>query len=457
MLVKTSTSAGDIAELTAGDGAALVRAGELKPSEWMDACLAVARAVEPELQAWAYLDHDRAMAAAGALDRVDWSKQRVPPLLAGVPLGVKDIFNSIDMPTQRGSAFWSGYMAGNDARVVARAKWAGAVVMGKTATAEFAVHTPPRTVNPCSGEHIAGTSSTGSAVAVLAGMTPLALGTQSAGSIIRPASYVGVLGYKPSFGLIPRTGVLKTGDTLDSIGWFARSVSDLELALDALRVEGRDHPNVERGIAAAVAKRGNAKTWRVALALPPAWEIAAGYARAAIEEYANQVGNRPDIDVSTLDLREELREAHDVHRIVYHKSLSHYFHDEAQKWDLLSQSFRDLLEEGRRISRDEYASALDRQAALAHRLEARLEGVDALMTLSVAGEAPTMAQPAEPRDSALVWTMCGAPSISLPMFKGPTGMPFGLQLVAPRYGDYTLLQLAKTLFDEPLPRWRPEA
>src|SRR5262249_34379576 len=142
---------------------------------------------------WAHLDHDQAMAASRALDHKDWSKQPVTPHLAGVPVGVKDIFNTIEMPTQRGSAFWSGYMAGNDAPGGARAKWAGAVVMGKTATAEFAVHTPPRTVNPRSGQHIAGTSSTGSAVAVLAGMTPLALGTQSAGSIIRPASYVGVL------------------------------------------------------------------------------------------------------------------------------------------------------------------------------------------------------------------------------------------------------------------------
>ncbi len=447
----------DLSQLTIADGTERVRSGAIRPSEWMAACLDIAAGLEPRLKAWAYLNPDQAMRAASARDATDWSAAQIAPALAGVPLAVKDVFNTVDMPCEKGSVLWKDYTPGNDARVVERAKWAGAVVMGKSATAEFAVHSAPDTINPVAPDRIAGTSSTGSAVAVLTGMVPLALGTQSAGSIIRPASYVGVMGFKPSYGLIPRTGVLKTCDTLDTIGWFARSVEDLGLALDTLRVGGRDHPNVERGLSAARAKRAarGHRPWRVAMAIPPSWDQAQPYARDALEHYAHQIGNRRDMDVSVMDLRPDLGDVHAVHTTIYHKNLVYYFKRELDNPELCSESIREVTDDGRSISMEAYRAALDRQSELRDVLARKLDDVDVLITLAVAGEAPGLDHPQEPIDSSLVWTLCGVPSVTVPIFKGPNGLPYGLQIVAPRWGDHTLLEVAKTLYPDVLPCWRP--
>jgi len=441
----------DIVRLTAAEGIAAVRAGELRPSQWAEACLARARAVEPLVNAWQALDEAAARRAASALDARDWAAWRPEPLLAGLPLAVKDIFNTTDLPTCMGSDLWQGFTPGNDARVVAQAKLLGAFVLGKTVTAEFAVHNPGSTRNPQSPAHIAGTSSTGSAVAVVTGMAPAGLGTQSAGSIIRPASYVGVIGFKPSFGLIPRTGVLKTADTLDSIGWFARSVADIRLLLDALRVRGRDYPMVERGLARQALKRRPGAPWRLALAKPPTWASWDAGAREQLVEYALQLGNRPDVELRELDLRETFAEAHGVHRLIYHKQLAYYFQRELERAEAVSPIFREITDEGRRTDTAQYVAALGRQNALEHALERELAAVDALITLSVAGEAPRWTDGPERDDSCLIWTLTGAPAITLPLFRGANGLPFGAQLVAPRYGDETLLDLAALLFPGAVP------
>ena len=439
------------------DGTKLVRRGELLPSEWLDQTMAAVDLWETKVHAWEMIDLERAYANAKALDRVDWSTRKVTPLLAGVPLGVKDIINTIDHPTQRGSDYWKGYTAHNDARVVASAKWAGAQVMGKTTTAEFAVHTAPKTNNPHDETRTAGTSSTGSAVAVACGMVPIALGTQSAGSIIRPASYVGVLGYKPSFGLIPRTGVLKTCDTLDTVGWFARCVDDLGIALDALRVHGRNHPNIERGFAAERDRRRQTGKWRVAFAKAPGWDLAHGYARTAIEKYARELGKDSDIEVVDVDLRELFADVQSVHRTIYHKSLAYYFRRELLRPEGISPAFREIVDEGNGIPLDTFEAALSRQDEFEKLLSETLNGFDALMTLSVAGEAPHRQTESEVQDSALTWTLSRAASLTLPLFSGPSELPFGLQLVAPRYHDYRLLDFARRLLPGTLPTLVPKA
>ena len=445
----------DIVRLTATEGIAAVRRRELRPSQWAEACLARAQAVDPLVNAWQALDVVAARRAAAALDARDWAGWRPEPALAGLPLAVKDIFNTMDLPTCMGSDLWEGFTPGNDARVVAQAKLLGAFVLGKTVTAEFAVHTPGSTRNPHSSEHIAGTSSTGSAVAVVTGMAPAGLGTQSAGSIIRPASYVGAIGFKPSFGLIPRTGVLKTADTLDSIGWFARSVADIRLLLQALRVRGRDYPVVEGGLARQALKRRPGAPWRLALATPPTSDDWNAGARRQLTEYAYQLGNRPDVRVIDLDLRQGFADAHAVHRRIYHKQLAYYFQRELQRGEAVNPIFRQITDEGRGTSTAEYVAALRRQNELEHALEAALSEVDALITLSVAGEAPRWTDGPERDDSCLIWTLAGAPAITLPLFRGPNGLPFGAQLVAPRYGDVALLELAELLFPGIVPIVEP--
>lgn len=447
----TAESPIDLVSLTATEGAARVRAGELEPSAWMEACLARIAAIEDEARAWTFLDHALAGDAARDRDGVEWANVRPEPLLAGVPVAVKDCFNTSAMPTAMGSDLWRGFTPGNDARVISRAKLLGAVMVGKTVTAEFATHAPGSTRNPRDRDRIPGTSSTGSAVAVACGMVPVALATQTAGSIIRPASYCGVIGFKPSFGLIPRTGVLKTVDTLDTIGFLARSIADVRLMLEALRVRGRDYPMTERGLARAAAKREGSRGWKVALGLPPTWDGAKAYARDGVVEFANQLANRADVSVEELDLRQLFADAHQTMRTIYHKQLSYYFEKELQQPDKVSDIFRQVTDEGARITPDEYLAATARQRAIEGQLHEVMDGFDALITLSVAGEAPTWSDGVEADDSALIWTLAGAPSLSLPLFTGPHGLPFGLQLVAPRYGDYTLLDLAATVCPESVP------
>ncbi len=413
----------------------------------MAACLDRTASLEPVLRAWSFLDPALARAEARALTGVDWNAWRPSPLLAGVPLGVKDVFNTKDLPTAMGSDLWAAFTPGNDARVVRQARLAGAVIAGKTATAEFAVHAPSATVNPRDARRIAGTSSGGSAVAVACGMVPAALGTQSAGSIVRPASYVGVVGFKPSFGLVPRTGVLKTADTLDTIGWFARSVADARLLFDALRVKGDDYPHVEAGLAAARARRVGRDGVRLAFVRAPGWDEASVEARRAIEAYARQLGNRVAID--ELDLRTSFAEAHEVHRTIYHRQLAYYFEEELAT-GRVSAVFRAVAEDGARVTLDAYLAATTRQRDFEHRLAEVLAPFDAAFTLSVAGEAPVLGA-SEPKDSCLVWTLCGAPALNLPVLKGSHGLPIGVQLVAPRYADETLLDVAQALFPETLP------
>ena len=438
------------------EGVAGVRAGRLKPSEWLRRCIGRIDACESIVKAFDYFDGRQAETAAKQLDSVDWAKWRVEPRLAGAPLAIKDIFNTRNMPNSMGSEIRRGYQPGNDARVVEHAIHLGAYPLGKTTTAEFAVHTSPPTLNPWDAGVIAGTSSTGSAVAVACGMAPAAFGTQSAGSISRPSSYNGVVGYKPTFGLIPRTGVLKTCDTLDTIGWLTRSVRDARLLLDCLRIRGHNYPHVVRGFRLAAQRAPRGRAWRIAVGNAPGLEQAKPYAREALNLLALQLGNRNDVEIVNIDLSGPLRGAHDVHRVIYHKSLSYYFTRDMAHIQKISEIFKDLVDEGQRFSTEEYVAALDAQEKLSDCFESSMQNVDVFMTLSTAGEAPKLGL-AEPPDTSLVWTLCGAPTISLPLFQSAEGLPFGAQFVARRYGDYGLLDFAESVFPGLSPVVSPKA
>lgn len=445
--------ADEIVLLTARDGSRLVREGALKPSEWLQSILDWNAKVEPYVHTWEAYDPEIAKSYARALDQIDWTKSKVPPLLAGAPIGIKDCMNTADYPTGMGSRIWSGSSSGNDARIVANCNWAGGYTLGKTVTAEFAVHTLGNTtINAWNSNHIPGTSSTGSAVGVACGQVPVALGTQAGGSITRPASYNGVLGFKPSFGIIPRTGVLKTSDTLDTIGWFARCVDDLRSLLEVTRVHGRDYPVSERGFEKAAAVHAEREGWKLALLKLPGRCESEQYTRNVVQKYAEQCSSEKDLEIIDIDLSKELACAHDIHRILYHKSLSYYFYREQRvNSSNLSSEFLEIIEEGRSIGLPTYQNALDEQRTISERFHKKIQHIDAIIAPSVYGEAPLLDEK-EPADSALIWTLLGVPSLSIPLFTGQSGMPFGLQLVGARYSDYQLLDLARRLYpgDTPL-------
>jgi Asp-tRNA(Asn)/Glu-tRNA(Gln) amidotransferase A subunit family amidase len=437
-------SPGSLVELTASELRRHLRTREISAADVVRATFERIDALEPRLHAWVHLARERALAHATALDAAGRFDDPAKPL-AGVPIGVKDIFNTLDLPTEMGSPIWKGFMPGNDARVVFSLRQAGAIVVGKTVTAEFAVHHLGETLHPLDASRNPGTSSTGSAVAVATSQVPLALGTQTAGSVVRPASYCGIYGYKPSFGLIPRTGMLKTTDSLDSVGYFARSVEDLRLMFDVVRVKGAGYPFSHAALSDPRRQsKPDDRRWRIALARTHAWDQAHGYARALLEEELARWQAGGLVEVVDVELPPSTRDAHQVHAIIYDKTLAYYFAEEYKNARLVSPVFKEIMERGRAITNDEYRAALRRQEQIMRDVDGWFGGVDAAVTLSVAGEAPLREEP-EPPDSALMFTLCGLPAVSVPALVGPNRLPIGLQLVARRYNDYLLLELLDQL------------
>jgi len=436
--------------LDATSAVSLIKNGDIQVQDLVQSCLERIDQVEPIVQAWAYLDPERALSKAEELDR-KLGDGLEPGNLFGVPVGVKDIFNTFDMPTQMGSPIWKDFTPGNDARVVHYLRMDHAIIPGKTVTAEFAVHTPGPTRNPHNPEYMAGTSSTGSAVAVAANMVPLAIGTQTAGSTIRPASYTGVFGYKPSFGLLPRTAMLKTTDSLDTVGMFARSVRDLRLIFEVMRVKGVDYP-IHEEMLSDPARQGVAGKWKVGLVRGPKWDQAETYAQEGLLEFAGRVDKAQDIEVTEVALPERLNRVHDIHAVIYDRTLAYYFKEEFRQKTLVSQAMYQIIAHGNQISLDEYLEALEEQAQIAREFDNFLAAgsLDVILDLSTGGEALKGLESVDRPDHCLIWTFCGIPAVNLPAFMGPNRLPFGAQVVSRRYNDYVLLAFAEKLSEEGL-------
>ena len=381
--------------------------------------------IEPSCQAWECFDK-------GNLFKF---KDRKRSPLYSIPIGVKDIFNTADFPTQMGSPLWKDFTPGNDARAVYNLKNAGAIIPGKTVTAEFAVHALGKTLNPHDATRNPGTSSSGSAVAVATGMVPAAIGTQTAGSIVRPASYCGVYGCKPSFGLIPRTGMLKTCDPLDTVGFFVSHACDLRIMFDALRVHGKNYLVSHAAFSSRPAKL-ESTLWKVAFVRPhKAWDNAEIYAKKESRNFIEKLSEK--IPVNLPGLPKIIDSSHDTHATIYNKSLSHYFREEYKKSQLVSPVMNEIIEQGQKITVEQYLAALQRQVEIQQAMEDFFKDYDILISISTAGEAPLRDEPEKP-DSALMWTLAHLPVVSVPAFIGPNGLPFGMQIMARKYNDYLL-------------------
>jgi Asp-tRNA(Asn)/Glu-tRNA(Gln) amidotransferase A subunit family amidase len=431
-------------ELTASEAIREIRSGGLKAADLVAACLERIRATEDRVRAWVHLEPEKAIEHARSIDyRIAGGLD--PGALCGAPVGVKDIFNTADMPTRMGSPLFENYTPGNDARVVYELRQARATIPGKTVTAEFAVHTLDKTCNPHDLKYSPGTSSSGSAAAVAAGMVPLALGTQTAGSIIRPASYCGVYGFKPSFGLIPRTGSLKTTDSLDQIGFFARSVEDLELLFDILRVRGLDYPLSHAALTEQGRQQVTGRPWRVGVVSSSlwVWGEAYEYAKSSLQEFASALG-KTGAAVEEARLPAEFNQAHGIHETIYDKTLAYYFKEEYEQHQLISDALNGMIRHGQTVSLEQYKQAMANQAQLSAQLHRLFDQFDVLISLSTAGTAPKWGAPDIP-DASLVWTLCGVPVVNVPLFNSPNGLPYGVQVLARRYNDILLLDFLKGL------------
>jgi Asp-tRNA(Asn)/Glu-tRNA(Gln) amidotransferase A subunit family amidase len=367
------------------------------------------------------------------------SRGRLLPL-DGIPFGVKDIFNTKQYPTEMGSKLWKNFTPGNNARVVDSVIGSGGLVVGKTVTAEFAVHALNETLNPHNRTRTPGTSSSGSAAAVATGMIPFALATQTAGSIVRPASFCGTWGMKPSFGIIPRTGVLKTTDSLDTIGFFAAHGESLRTILDVVRVKGPDYPYVYRNVdkKGPYPKQLN-RPWRVGFVRTHTWGAAESYVKHSIEIFVNQIASQVGFDVEEINWPFDLERSHKVHETIYNKSISYYFINEFKSRDSISPLMASMILKGGSISETQYKSALIDQELYCREIDLLFKDYDFVVSLATSSSAPARGAEETP-DPSLIWTLGHLPCIVAPAFRCPNGLPIGAQFTARRWSDYTLIQ-----------------
>jgi Asp-tRNA(Asn)/Glu-tRNA(Gln) amidotransferase A subunit family amidase len=427
------------------DAARLIRDGAISSQQLVEACLARVRETDAQVQAWAFLDPDHALAQARAADAWRLEGRPTGPL-HGVPVGVKDIMDTADMPTENGSVLHAGRTPSRNASVVAMLRAAGAVILGKTVTTEFATRAPGKTRNPHNPAHTPGGSSSGSAAAVAAGMVPLALGSQTNGSTIRPASFCGVYGFKPTHGLIPRHGMLTLARTLDHVGLFARTLEDIALLAEQLvGYDERDpdtRPRARLPFGEALAAEAPLPPM-FAFVKTPHWERVDEETKEAFAELIEHLGDR----VEEVELSPSAAEAWQWHQTIMDAEMAANLERE---WDTgrerLSGSLRVQLERGREVRAVDYQRAVARIRPIWESLaELFALRYDAILTPATPGTAPEgLASTGDPSFCTL-WTLCGMPAVSLPLMQGTNGLPLGVQLVGPRDGDARLLRTARWL------------
>ncbi len=414
--------------LSATEIAAKVAAKVVSCEDVALACLARVNAREAVRKAWAFVDADLILRQAKRLDSLS---ERGP--LHGVPVGVKDVIDTCDMPTEMGSPIYRGYRPFADASCVALLRAAGALVFGKTVTCEFAGSTAAETTNPHDFLRTPGGSSSGSGAAVADFMVPLAFGTQTGGSVQRPASFCGIIGYKPSFGLINPAGVKPAAVSLDTVGLMARTVEDIELATRVLTNSG------------PVSWLPSSARPRIGLCRTYNWNSAEEATKNAIEDAAHQLA---DLGFSvrdvTLDAIDDLQVTREIIND-YERARGMSYEWQVHRSDL-SEGLAKTIRNGLSLSRDRYIGALRRVEQCRRQLTPAFKEVDLLLTPTASGEAPRNLSFTGDHRFQSIWTQLRVPAITLPTHSGPNGMPVGIQLVSPAHEDGALMAAAQLIF-----------
>jgi Asp-tRNA(Asn)/Glu-tRNA(Gln) amidotransferase A subunit family amidase len=390
-----------------------------------------AKAVEPVLKAFEYLPTDTT---------------RRPGPLSGIPVGIKDIIATSDMPTTNGSPIYRDHIPAADAWVVERLRNLGATIFGKTVSTEFAWRHPGPTTNPWNRNHTPGGSSSGSAAAVAAGIVPLALGTQTLGSVVRPAAFNGVVGFKPSFGAIPRTGVHHLSPSLDHVGFFARRVDDVALALSLLTgasdrdLHGRPLPGFDVDVDQGVQPLGRP---RLAVVRFEKWSKAESAQQEIFNATVAKLRESGAI-LEELELAEIDRANWYAINAILAGEAAVIFADLVARYpDRSSDHLKALVETGKALSATGYLTAKALQDKLLAVFTAEMSGYDAVLTLPAYGEAPRGLQYTGDAEYCAPWTLLGVPALSLPAGFGKNGLPLGIQVVGRYREDHRTLRVAK--------------
>ena len=433
----------DLTTLTAIEAAELIAAGELGAEQYVGACLDRIAVVDDKVQAFVHLDPKDALGQARALDERRRNGKPLGPL-HGVPVAIKDIFDTADYKTECGSPLLKGRQPLRDCAVVTRLREAGAVIIGKTVTTEFAYFHPGPTRNPHDPERTPGGSSSGSAAAVAAGMVPLAVGSQTNGSVIRPASFCGVYGIKPTHGIISRHGALILSKALDHVGVFARTLPDAALILETLA--GYDENDTDTRPIASPAYLETLLNEpplppRLAFVRTPMWDKADAETREAFEALAKRLENC----VAAIELPDAYAAAWDDQRVIMYTDMAHNLGAlVARGGEASSQQLRDLVAEGSRTAALRYLAARDNAPVYTAGLNEIFKRFDAILTPSAPGVAPRGMATGNPVFNTL-WSLTGLPAVTLPLLTGEAGMPLGVQLVGPAGDDARLLRTANWL------------
>jgi Asp-tRNA(Asn)/Glu-tRNA(Gln) amidotransferase A subunit family amidase len=430
-----------LSALSLTEAAAGIREGRITSSELVFACLERIAQVDADVQAWAFLDRDYALRQAQAADEQRMRGQPIGPL-HGVPLGIKDIFDTGDYGTEFGSPLWAGRTPRRDAVAVARLRAAGAVILGKTVTTEYAYFSPGKTRNPHDPQRTPGGSSSGSAAAVAAFMVPGAIGSQTNGSVIRPAAYCGVVGFKPTHGVIPRSGALLLSRTLDTVGVFARTVEDAGLLAQVMAGFDAEDPDT-RPMAvpnyAGTAVSEPPLPPRFAFVPAPGWDQAESVTRDAFAELMQALGE----SAAEVDLSASLARVVDFHRVIMEAEMAHNLHrDYEQGGDRLSVVLRELIERGRVHTAVEHQRAVAAIETIRRAIDEVFDEYDAIITPAAPGPAPKGLQATGSPVFCTTWTYLGMPAVTLPLLASEEGLPMGVQLVGRRDNDARLLRSA---------------
>ncbi|HEX6144650.1 MAG TPA: amidase [Geminicoccaceae bacterium] len=426
--------------------AAALHDGRTSAAEVVERCLERIAAREEEVRAWTFLDPDHARRQARALD--DFRRHGLPMgPLHGVPVGVKDIVDTKDFGTENGTVLHAGRRPRQDATIVQRLRSAGAVVLGKTVTTELAAYAPGKTRNPHDPAHTPGGSSSGSAAAVADGMVPLAIGTQTNGSVIRPAAFCGVYGFKPSHGLIPRTGVLAQSRPLDTIGTMGGYLEDAALLAEVLiGADGHD-PDVLPVAPPRLLElldQPPPVVPTLAFVRSPVWDQAEEETRSAFAELQGALGDR----VEEVELPSAFARAHDLQRTLMEADFARSFHDLYERGaDQLSPTMRGQIERGRTLLAVDYNRAVEAIAVYNTVLDGLFDRYDAILTPSAPGPAPRGLDATGSPAFCTIWTLCGTPALTLPLLQSERGLPIGVQLVGCKNEDGRLLRTARWLVE----------
>lgn len=427
--------------LSALEAAERIRSGRMTSRDLVAACLERISATDENIGAWAHLDPQQALAQADAMDEI---RQKGLPLgaLHGIPVGIKDIFDTADMPTEYGTPIHKGHRPDADCAVVCKLREAGAVIMGKTVSTEFAFLNPARTSNPHNANHTPGGSSSGSAAAVAAGHVPLAIGSQTNGSTVRPASFCGIYGFKPTFGVISRNGSLTTSQSLDQVGVFARTLEDVAALVDVLA--GFD-PRDPASYAAPRPRCLDGSHQDVPVEPSLAWfelpynDRLDNAARQAFEDVIDALGPH----VERFPAPKAFAKMLESHQIIHEHEIAKNLHMQIdQNWDAISDVLKPVLRRGQQYSKAQYDDAKGVLLAARDYFADVFNDIDAILSPSATGEAPLKTTGTGDPVFCTIWTFCGLPAVSLPLLTGASGLPVGIQLIGSSQGDDRLMRTA---------------